>query len=73
MAALQQLGRETQVVLSECNEICECATSWPDTIASLIWLMLAGTCMWYAPQVLTDWLDVSLSNFSLPFLHDVLI
>ena len=73
MATLRQLGRGNQVVLSECDEVCECANSWPDNITSLLWLMLAGTCMWYAPRVLTNWLAVSLSNLSPCFVDDVLI
>ena len=73
MSALQGPGWEDQVVLSDYNAACECTTGLADNIASLIWWVLAGICMWYAPQVLANWLDVRISVLPLPFLDDVLI
>ena len=73
MSALQGPGWEDQVVLSDYNAVCEYRTSCSKIIALLIKWMLAGMCIWYAPQVLANWLDVRLSDIVLPFLDAVLI
>jgi hypothetical protein len=65
MNSLQGPGRETQVVFSGSNEVCECKTVWADDVASLIWWLLAGTCLVYSPRLLADWLDVSPRDLSL--------
>ena len=74
MSALQEgPGWEDQVVLSGYNAVRECTTGRRDNIVSLIWWILAGTCMWYAPQILVNWLDVRLSDLFPPFLGNLLI
>jgi hypothetical protein len=69
MASLQGPGWENQVVLPGCKEVCECTTGWADNIASLIWWLFVGVCMWHAPQLLANWLDVSLPGLDFVFLN----
>jgi hypothetical protein len=78
MAALQGPGWENQIAVLNYSHACESETDWlrlflfcyeVDNIASLIrWVVLAAF-IWYAPQLLAKWLEVSLLCILLLLLH----
>jgi hypothetical protein len=67
MAALQGPSWENEIAILNCIHACESETGWlrlfcyeVENIASLIrWVTLAAF-IWYAPQLLAKWLNVSL-------------
>jgi hypothetical protein len=67
MIAMQGPGWENQIAVLHCSHACESETGWlrlfcyeVDNIASFIWWVILAAFIWYAPQLLWKWLNVSL-------------
>lgn len=52
---MQEQGWDDRIAFPESNE----ATGWSYDVSFSIWWLVGGVCIWYAPQVLANWLDVS--------------